>query len=109
MIKGHWRKGKKRHNEASDIVELLRIVVQKATINRTARYLNISPRTLKRWLSGEDNPNPKLIANAITASMTPAHPTGVSEWSRRMSHWKDFTVPYGGETGKLYYGDHYEN
>lgn len=71
--RGHWPAGKRRHPK---MPAKLKARINKAitpiaggpvpegthTVKSIARDIGVSDRTLRRWLSGEDNPSPDHVA-----------------------------------------------
>ena len=55
-----WEKGKRRHPEPNDWVQIIHrvkeVIISRSSIRSLARTLNVSDRTLRRWLSMEDIP-----------------------------------------------------
>lgn len=105
--RGHWRRGRRRHTEQTDIIGLLRdVIAMGVSVRRCAAWLGVSDRTLRRWLAGEDHPDPRTVARAIAASMSPAHPTGTGDWTRRVCRWAGWTVPHGGHAEHYTHGEY---
>jgi hypothetical protein len=63
--RGHWPKGKKRNNPRGWTMLLERLkkyVAQRSTLRGTAAAIGVDPRTLGRWLKGEDVPGDEAAA-----------------------------------------------
>jgi transposase len=60
--RGHWPKGKRRSDVSrrarTEFVAQLRVAVARknSSIRAVARLLDVSDRTVRRWLAGEDWP-----------------------------------------------------
>lgn len=75
--KGHWPKGKPRHPRVPP-ARLERVrrffdqhrlgggpIVNERSAQRVALAIGVSPRTVRRWLAGEDNPSPEQWRDLI--------------------------------------------
>lgn len=64
--RGHWPKDKRRSRVAAhEVAALVRVLerrVERTSARFVARQLQISDRTVRRWLKGEDWPLPASIA-----------------------------------------------
>jgi len=65
--RGHWRRGRRRHPDPGGLLVRLRRVFRhreagRVSLRVAAGYIGVAPRTVARWLKGEDYPSPAYQA-----------------------------------------------
>lgn len=97
-----WPRGKRRSDAGEDearvmLAELRRQIDRNrqagASVRHTARWLGVSDRTLRRWLTGEDLPPANIIAGLRQVLLVPPMPPITASHDRRS--WDAIRADFG--------------